>query len=265
MYIQRERKEYVPYLKAIIESGKLPSSVYKHTKISEKLYNALTKSELWFSSPLSFNDPFDCQINDATEWTPEIIKNYIEFANKNVGGSVDADEVAEREKQYPGSFAKFFTGNYRKVLGESGVACFITKPDNLLLWSHYSNAHKGICLKYDITKHYELFAQTMKMDYTNEYPKVDFITERAHGYIKKAIFTKSKVWEYEDEIRTIQRKPGSYSINKECLQEIIFGCKTDPNDITEIRQIIKTSQYPNVVFKQVTLQPNSFDIKINKI
>lgn len=265
MYTPRDRKEYVPLLKEIISSGRLPSVLYKHTKISEFLYDALRKSELWFSSPLSFNDPFDCQVDDDTQWTPEIIKEYIKSANENTGGNVNPDEIVFKEKQNPGSFAKLFTAGYRNVLANTGVACFVANPSNLLLWSHYSDSHKGVCLKYDITEDYELFALTKKMDYLHEYPKFDFVKERNKEYIGKAIFTKSNVWKYEDEIRTIQPMYGSYPINKRCLKEIIFGCKTEPNKIQEIRELIKDAEYTGILFKQVMLKSKSFDIEINEI
>lgn len=42
------------------------------------------------------------------------------------------------------------TENYyfNKIQKEIGVYCLTTVPDSILMWSHYANNHKGVCLEY---------------------------------------------------------------------------------------------------------------------
>jgi hypothetical protein len=30
----------------------------------------------------------------------------------------------------------------------AGVACFSALPDDLLMWAHYADKHRGVCLKF---------------------------------------------------------------------------------------------------------------------
>jgi hypothetical protein len=137
----------------------------------------------------------------------------------------------------------------------------LPNPKNLLLWAHYSSSHKGICLKFDITKDPDFFSLTFPVKYSTEYPVFDYLTER-EKLVNKAVLTKSDHWKYEGEIRTLQKTFGKYSFKKECLTEIIFGCKSDPKEIAEIRQINEEAKYPNLKFKQVKLKNDKYDIDI---
>lgn len=247
--------------KQMIKDGKIPTMLYKHTSITDNLKNSLKNAELCFADPTSFNDPFDCQINDHTKWTDELIKEYVSYTTKLTGEKINPDDIVQANKNTPGSFAKHFTKTFKKTLAKIGVTCFLPSPDNLLLWAHYSASHKGVCLKFDITKDPEFFGLTFPVKYSKDYPVFDYLTER-NNLANKAVLTKSDHWEYEAEIRTLQKTFGKYPFKKECLTEIIFGCKSDPKEIVEIRKIIVDAKYPNLKFKQVKLRDNQYDIDI---
>lgn len=46
---------------AVLE-GLFPRYLYKYRGTDEFTKNIIKNNALWFSTPLSFNDPFDCQI-----------------------------------------------------------------------------------------------------------------------------------------------------------------------------------------------------------
>ena len=37
----------------------------------------------------------------------------------------------------------------RAQISQRGVACFTTELNNILMWSHYADGHKGFCLEFD--------------------------------------------------------------------------------------------------------------------
>lgn len=45
---------------------------------------------------------------------------------------------------------KVIHDNYR-------ITCFSERPDNILLWSLYSNKHKGICIEYNLDNINEVY------------------------------------------------------------------------------------------------------------
>ena len=259
-----DKKKVLELHRQMIKEGKIPTELYKHTTISNNLYKTLINSELWFAAPTSFNDPFDCQINDKTNWTDENIRDYVIRTAQATGQKIDPYDVIRKNQQFPGSFNKFFTDNFKKVLSKQGVSCFLPNPNNLLLWAHYSSSHTGVCLKFDITKDEDLFAMTFAIKYSKDYPQFDYLIDRDQ-IVDKAMRTKSIHWQYEDEIRVFKPKFGIYPFAKESLKEIIFGCKADPSEIRAIRQILTNANYPDLTLKQVRLRDNEFDIEIVEI
>lgn len=256
-----DKKRALELKKIMIEQGKIPTQLFKHTSISDNLYKTLMNAELWFASPTTFNDPFDCQINDQTNWDEENIRDYVNRTSQPAPYGVDVEEVVRKSQEEPGSFNKFFTDNLKKILSKQGVTCFLQSPDNLLLWAHYSDSHKGVCLKFDITEDDELFDIVVPVKYSKNYPNFDYLTERQQ-LVTKAMQTKSIHWEYEKEIRAFKPKFGNHPFKKECLKEIIFGCKADPDEIEKIRRIVIDANYPSLKLRQVKLKNYEYDIEI---
>jgi|694.fasta_scaffold121259_2 hypothetical protein len=256
-----DKKKVLELHRQMIIDGKIPTELYKHTNISNNLYKTLVNAELWFAAPTSFNDPFDCQINDQTNWSDANIRDYVTRTAQATGQQIDPEDIVRKNQQFPGSFNKFFTSNFKKLLSKQGVACFLQNPDNLLLWAHYSASHTGVCLKFDITKDEDLFALTFAVKYSKDYPQFDYLTERDQ-LVNKAMLTKSIHWKYEDEIRVIKTKFGNHPFAKESLKEIIFGCKADPNEIRTIRQIVINANYPDLKLRQVKLKDNEYDVEM---
>src|SRR5271166_525163 len=85
--------------------------------------------------------------------------------------------------------------------------CVSARPGVILMiWAHYSDKHKGLCLGFEIPSEVER-AQTRKVDYIStplSFP-TDFLlldTQQQLPMAEKMIFTKYRNWEYEHEIRT---------------------------------------------------------------
>jgi len=259
-----DKKRVLELHRQMIVERKIPTELYKHMTITNNLYKTIVNAELWFAAPTSFNDPFDCQINDQTNWTDDNIRNYVRRTSQANGEIIDPEDVVRKNQQTPGSFNNFFTENLKKLLSKQGVACFLPNANNLLLWAHYSAAHTGVCLKFDISQDEDLFALTFAVKYSKDYPSYDYLKERDQ-LVNKAMLTKSMHWEYEDEIRVFRTKFGNHNFAKKSLKEIIFGCKADPNEIRTIRQLVINANYPDLKLRQVKLKNNEYDVEIDDI
>ncbi|MDD3322035.1 MAG: DUF2971 domain-containing protein [Paludibacter sp.] len=248
----------------MLDEKKIPKMVYKYSAINSNLLKSLINSELWFATPISFNDPFDCQLNDKTVWDSISIRNYLNYL-KVVGNSdLDIEDIIEQYYLDNNSFRHFFTKYFKRILSNIGVCCFTTSPKIFLMWSHYANSHKGLCLKFDITKDENLFLTALPVKYSIDYPSFDYLKER-NKLAERMLLTKSKVWKYEKEIRVITGKSGPQLFKKDCLKEIIFGYKTTELEIKEIKKIVSNSGYKNIRFSKVDLVPNKFKIKLVRI
>ena len=86
-----------------------------------------------------------------------------------------------------------------------GILCFSRDFKNPLLWSHYSDNHKGVCLVFETDK--KIGDDFLEVDYKNEFIDipVDFLgehnQENDEKIVLKYLATKYDNWKYEDELR----------------------------------------------------------------
>ena len=95
------------------------------------------------------------------------------------------------------------------------------------MWSHYANKHEGLCIGFD-------FSPIMP----NDYLQFGYVNYEANVIYKnyfseqllalyRWVFTKSKDWEYEEEIRVPNIKGnGLFQIDPSCVKELYFGLRT---------------------------------------
>ena len=133
-----------------LKYNNLPT-LYKYTPFNDYSLNILEKDQLWISSPMSFNDPYDC------EYTMNFGKpNNIDFLIKKC-----KEKLPESEHQ---NFDKFIDEilkkEYKKIVLDYNkfskervfVSCFSEINNSILMWSHYANDHKGICIEFNFNE-----------------------------------------------------------------------------------------------------------------
>jgi hypothetical protein len=81
------------------------------------------------------------------------------------------------------------------------IYCLTPHPDLTLMWSHYADNHRGICLEFS-TENNDLFSNACKVSYRKEYPQWSLHT--MDEYLE-VFLTKSDDWKYEEEYRIIAR------------------------------------------------------------
>jgi hypothetical protein len=89
---------------------------------------------------------------------------------------------------------------------EIRVTCFTESNDSLLMWSHYGDEHKGVCVEYDFDNtHVGSFLSPIA--YSSEIYKIKTFEDLTPLQQIGASLTKSKDWEYELEWRYTPIKP----------------------------------------------------------
>ncbi|WP_444906683.1 DUF2971 domain-containing protein [Microbulbifer sp. SSSA008] len=143
--------------------------------------------KLRFTQPGVFNDPFEGQKSSAS------MLKILEMHNEN--GAI-TEQIGHLKKN-----------GINLVYDDIGVLCLTTKPDNLLMWSHYAQNHEGFVLELDIT--HPFFNQKIKKhgsenicSYTGTPLKVQYRTDRYEGSwtndsTHNALLVKSVEWSYE--------------------------------------------------------------------
>ncbi len=247
----------------MVENGRVPSELYKFKPINRYLFDLIVNNEMWFSSPKSFNDPFDCRINlnfqnSSQERIDEYFFKYIYEGLDDLAKS-HFNRSVPREK-----FQKILNEISIEIISNIGVGCFMGDKENILMWSHYADSHKGVSLKFDVKNDLEFFSKGGAVQYSNDYPHYDYISEQ-NRLVDIVVFRKSKVWEYEQEFRVVKQTQGNYKFKKEALKEIIFGSEVNENDVNTIMKIAEASKYPDLKFFKCSKNNDEFELSFEEI
>jgi hypothetical protein len=208
--------------------------IYKYYS-PEKFYmykNDILNGNAFFSRPSSFNDPADSNI-------------IVEFKGGSQSEDILEelgifDDSCLREVSRLHEISGFFDSHYWNVVsyyfkcspkaknefhqrfieeGSSaaialknlvhlGVFCGSSSPDNFLLWSHYANDHRGICIEYEVAPNF--ISKVHPVEYSNKKPpRIPYITPNEMAgkndeilkMVQDCIYTKSDVWKTESEVR----------------------------------------------------------------
>lgn len=124
------------------------------------------------------------------------------------------------------------------------MSCFTTKMHNPLMWGHYADGMRGVCLEYEIDE-----GDVYKVEYGKSY-EVDMsniLQGNAEEEVISTFLKKSSDWKYEDEYRVISRNI-FYSLGKRQLKKMYFGYKCDPNKAKFLKEIAEKSFGSHVKF-----------------
>lgn len=147
-----------------------------------------------------------------------------------------------------------------------GLLCFSRKWSNPVLWSHYADKHRGLCLGFDIpdqlAKNVTYVRQRLKADIEHDNPSDD---TNSPGY--KLVTTKYSHWKYENEVRLIfqlehvQREGSNYFVpygDVLSLQEIVVGLRSKITDENLMSSLSHEDQKVSII--RTRLAPRSYKV-----
>lgn len=233
--------------------------IFKYTKL-DYLSRILEKCELYFPSPVTFNDPFDCQIRPLFDDDAAILRRHYESILK-AKGVVSRAERRRRTKDVrieKSLFEKAYQLTADDIRKTRGVICFSGIDDDILMWSHYAEKHSGVCLRFDPAN--EFFKDLKPVHYTDKYPRMDFLQlvedqkipgpvgDKARTELERKLFlTKSSHWKYEQEWRIgmfsmTESTVGFHPFPPDAFTGIIFGVNTPEPAIERIARRVRLSR-----------------------
>lgn len=260
--------------------------------------------QLWFSNPCDFNDPFDTWHPNVCTKIPKMMDGIVDYyynkicASSNLNDSekdecynlckscTSCSNLSDLISKISDIFMRYchnidrktvlrniemeikqpIIDAYTNIQKKSGVACFSEVPDSILMWSHYGDSHKGVCLEYtfqtlnnfiinnkgdpltkfiypinyktDLSEHIGLTCQLVLMFMHNKKPKMDF----GRVEFMRHTLTKATEWSYEREWRILvaYNRPEQSSIERylKLLPDCIYlGAKISNNYEDKIRHL----------------------------
>ena len=225
-------------------------TVYSFRTYNQYSAQDLINNEMTVVSPSVLNDPFDSVFN---------LFRSIDNLKELCSSEEDATIVKNRF-------------NYFRIRS----FCIEDKQNpvkNILMWSHYANAHKGFCVKYRLSKHFinstnpNGYLCMKKIRYTSNPISVN--KQQIEDDI--AFATKNIRWSYENEVRLI-----SYDISTDshfsshpldddsCIDSIYFGYRCEAKTKETVYNIV-SQKYPHCRFKEMSIdsKKNIYNLLIN--
>ncbi len=159
---------------------------------------------LYHTLPSEFNDPFECKPHWAWPGTASskryIRKEFTRIALRNGKSRREAENFASEMMRDQKKSRKLIVDSAVKHYQKVRICCFSESKSSLLLWSHYANGHRGVCLGFRTDSH--PIATCLKVHYQDAYPTLEYpLFENARGF--RPVLIKSKDWQYEAEYRSL--------------------------------------------------------------
>jgi hypothetical protein len=246
-----------------------PKILYKYRSLSgnnfEFTHDIFLKNELFFSRPDQINDPFDCKTFPYLEnITKDQILKRVENINPKKFATIGTDLVKIKQtiNNKSESELRIYLRDKFKSHQNVGALSLSEKNLDILMWGHYTDSHKGICIGFDYNKllfdFNGKFPIPAKVRYpsSNEYPKWNPFAYEKKELIKKLYLTKALCWKYEKEWRFILPEKGGslQKFDPDALVSVHLGCQiTKENKETVINWCL-----------QRNLKPKIYETKVNE-
>ena len=183
-----------------------PASIYKYFRDDQRSLDTVKENKLWYSAPINFNDVFDSDILidengvfDSMLKMPDIPKGI------RPGSQVWKAIRNQFRKDLP-----TLRANLDGLKSTTGIACLTETDDSLLMWSHYANNHRGMCVEYELMAiNEQLKFSPVPVVYEDKRVWLRSINQSTlDAELKKVLIesltSKSPEWSYEREWRIIR-------------------------------------------------------------
>jgi hypothetical protein len=219
--------------------------LYKYRSLSgcssQFVERLLLNSELYFPRPKEFNDPFDCCPASSFSYsTQDELATYIcglyrrqkphlSRAERRRQVSIDCKKLLRKSKHERDQIIKSVI---EESVNSAGVLSLSTKHNNILMWSHYADSHRGVCFRFKASSTTPFFGRAQPVIYQSARPVLNPIRDNSDTQVDAALLTKAELWSYEDEWRIVEHDqgPGVHNFPAELLDAVILGACISSED-----------------------------------
>jgi hypothetical protein len=244
-----------------------------------RLADSLARRTVYCSKPGDFNDPWDCKpffnteiLRDQAEnerhiaWAVDICRRRTPMSEDDIEkmrSSLrnDLPKTMKLIRDISDSMAAAIDRQYR-------VYCLGPDVGNLLMWSHYADSHKGVCLEFDLRN--DVMCGALRCEYLDSFPFMR-LHDPGDEQNLRILLAKANPWSYEKEYRlvsqeradavntgTLLTEGGFLTLPEGALVSVIVGCQGDYDRVLGMVETLA----PNVKVKRAVRVPNQYAIEI---
>lgn len=231
---------------------------------------AVSGGSLKFGGVAAFNDPFEFKFASVPP-TREAFDAW--HAAQDHGKTPEQIEWAWESFSGPG--ADWTTGLEPRLnmLSHAYVLCLARRWDSHLMWSHYTNAHRGFAIVYKPDLERELaalqgFLGQGDVTYGASVPKLHWFDPATPEPIGTVIGAKLDVWSYEEEYRVaLVGDPGQTAlfrrIDPALIEGVILGARASRELVTRAKELRAARAGFSV--RQVSSLAESYDLRAPEV
>ena len=258
-------------------SSLFPKTLYKYvsTALPETM-TSMANGELFLKTPRYLNDPCECPLVIDMDSLTELSTQGLIIPNLSNNKFHNMLSINACKTMFPTIYKDTLDKNQKEAAIDAKqqmeyirnrlfIGSLSARKNSMLMWSHYSNSHKGFCLGYDVkslinTHKYLL----LPVIYSDTIPYIDpkaAITTNVLPLI--SIATKSKDWSYEEEWRIvdfskdINEQRDKITIILPKPTELLFGSQMSKELRKQLKPIAKKLA-KGITCKWMKLKDNTF-------
>lgn len=236
-----------------------PRILFKYRKLDKSCLELLLNRELWFATPASLNDPFEGESSFS-----EVL-----------------DAVWDRYP-FPKEEREYYHDVIKKQLSETGICSFSKARKNQLMWAHYADEHKGVCIgfKEQLIRPEGSMIYPIDVTYQDNYPFKEII-ERFHHFehqpgmnniqniagdiLYSVLGTKYTSWSYERERRLVFVSSKAVEFSPQAVNSIAFGLRTTERDKATLKNIVSGCEWSHVKWFQAVKSKSKYALEFEII
>lgn len=251
-----------------------PKHLYRYRSLADDRLSGFTedivlRSKLYWSSPLDFNDPFDfapiAKVKASGLKLQRILQK-VRLRRRRTDGRAAANAGYKNIVHLPRSALEAkLDAALRNTTSSAGVVCYAEEPDNILMWGHYADCHRGICLEFDPhVPSLDASSLVYKVRYQTQRPILaNFLEREDSSELAVAITTKADFWTYEKEWRAIEssRARATAAFDPRMLTAIILGAKISEEREATVRSWVERRN-PTIELRRAVLSAETYRLEI---
>jgi hypothetical protein len=266
----------MPKYRSALDNGLVRLFHYQKYK-ADFLENTIKHGVVRFGRPSEFNDPWDCK---PSFYVPEEecelrrLVDFMQRASERQTPYVDpgyrkarAEQCLANPDQLRRDIADISAEMWAQMDRRYRLYCLSAKADCPLMWGHYADHHRGVCLEFSVRT--PEFCQAIQVDYSAVYPQFSL----ADGTDISPFHSKSADWSYEQEYRliaqeaseavgsgTLMTRDSFYQFSKDSLLSIIIGACAPASTCDEVTEMARPA---GIAVRKATRVPHRYTLSID--
>ena len=277
----------------------VPDRLYKYRGFGKRTVRTLVDDQLWFADPRDFNDPLECRPYVDLDVDESVLETTLRrLVEQRVTAEMRAtsrtmgvprtradahiEQMSRRQAEDEIADVKYHATNpdydnevdvMRHLLRDRitsevlrrhdrGIVSLAEHPDCPLMWSHYGDGHRGICVGYSVPA--EANVRRVRYDggrriAASKVAAMVLEGDKAarHEVDEAVLLRKAPSWGYEREWRLLG--PRELNSSPLELEEVVFGVRCDVTVKYAVMKALECRER-RPRFRELHEKPGEFDL-----